>query len=733
MARDVAWYQKLGCDQDPFSPNPAVDSFYFETQALASHLNTLTSVASKGEFIGLVKGDRGIGKTTLLNQMARRFRDNPDVAFTRVTCTDGCSLIQSLGISSGLTEEELAVEPRKVLIEHLTRLRTGGQKVVAAIDDAHLLSPQDLAMLIRIGLSPNASGLVHTILFAEADIEARLWLSAINDPLPLDRLYTLILTPLGADQTPAYLAHRLGAAGLEKVSFSAAEAAAIHRRSEGLPAAVNEQAGLRLERRYGPVWSRGLGAVQRFRPAWAAGLAGVAVAAGLVVWQREPLTEWATSLNLELPFIGDTTGTEVAIAIPDQSGDKPPEAPPKAAESDGVSPVAPIPGLDNESETAVVTAYPVPEGDSDGAAADLDGIIEIADSAEEVTVASETGEASPDAATGTAAEVVALVTEPVETTPATDATTASDIGTLLDSGPPPVPQRLQERLAAREREQAETGDRTVLAEETSTDPAADSPETAPPALHRPADLAEFPRLAGLGEPQLPDGLTADAPLTPETPTTPITGRPRTSKETAPGVVRPRPRPAPPPVAGEAQTATPATEEAVASVEPAGTSTDTQAAAEPTPPAPTRQVPRPRPKPEVPSAPQVATVAPPPTEAAPRPEPTVPAPAAETTSVRSVPLAEVRREDWFRQQPPGNYVIQLLVASEEDKLQSYIANQRFPAPPAYYRRGDRGTYVLVLGPYPDQREARRAINRLPGSLRRNQPWVRSMASVQQELP
>jgi len=79
------------------------------------------------------------------------------------------------------------------------------------------------------------------------------------------------------------------------------------------------------------------------------------------------------------------------------------------------------------------------------------------------------------------------------------------------------------------------------------------------------------------------------------------------------------------------------------------------------------------------------------------------------------------------------VIQLLVASEEDKLQSYIASQRFPVPPAYYRRGDRGTYVLVLGPYPDQREARRAIDRLPGSLRRNQPWVRSMAAVQRELP
>jgi len=569
MARDVAWYQKLGCDQDPFSPNPAVDDFYFETPALASHLNTLTSVASKGEFIGLVKGDRGIGKTSLLNQMARRFRDDPDVAFTRVTCTDNSSLIQSLGISSGLTEEELAVEPRKVLIEHLTRLRTGGQKVVAAIDDAHLLSPQDLAMLIRIGLSPNASGLVHTILFAEADIEARLWLSAINDPLPLDRLYTLILTPLGAEQTPAYLTHRLGAAGLEKVSFSASEAAAIHRRSEGMPAAINEQAGLRLERRYGPVWSRGLGAVQRFRPAWAAGLAGVALLAGLAVWQREPLGNWAASLDLELPWAEDPTGTEVAIAIPGQAGD-PPDAASTVVVSEGSSPsqIAPVPGLTGEEPEVVVAVDPVRSGEPDGTAGEppmdlVENAVQAPADPAQVVALAEDVEADTEIP---AAEVVALAGD---TTP--------DAASPLN-GPPPLPQSLQERLAERERErqQAEAGEIVALVEvpsdspeTTPTDAAETLLEALPPALSRPPALSEFPRLAGVGEPNLPAEVAVATPVTPETPTTPITGRDPADAATGeeasgPSVVRPRPRPEVPLVEAAP---IPAVEAAVADAEP----------------------------------------------------------------------------------------------------------------------------------------------------------------------
>lgn len=732
MARDVAWYQKLGCDQDPFSPNPAVDRLYFETPVLASHLNTLTSVASKGELIGLVKGDRGIGKTSLLNQIARRFRDDPDVAFTRVTCTEGCSLIQSLGISSGLTEEELAVEPRKVLIEHLTRLRTGGQKVIAAIDDAHLLSPQDLAMLIRIGLSPNASGLVHTILFAEADIEARLWLSAISDPLPLDRLYTLTLTPFSTEQTQAYLSHRLAVAGLDKISFGGAEAAAIHRRSEGLPAAINEQASQRLERRYGPVWGRGVGVLPGFRPAWAAGLAGIAVIAGLGVWQREPLTQWVQSLDIQLPFPSDPQGTEVAIAIPGQLAEKPAEAIETAPK-----PVTPIeaPSLDE----------PSPDGSeepTDVAGTTLAGTPD----AEEDASPPEGSMASTDSDTTTIEDTPRLA-QMDDVGPSGADNDAVEVSTL-SSDLLPLPDGIQQRLVERAANEPVASTETTPVEPVEEPPVtatSETPEVAPnPSLSLPPELTGSPRLAGLSVEGLVSPSTDPAPITPETPTTPITGRSSTdaSAESAeelthePPVaatspVKPRPRPEAPPAADPLESGSEAT--TVAVEETVVTSTVTEPPPESTPVAPSTQVrdiPRPRPRPEPPPISRVAAVETPAADVESAPQETAPPPApADAPS----PFAEVRREDWFRQRSPGEYVIQLLVSSEEKKLQSYIASQRFPAPPAYYERSGKGTYVLVLGPYADQREARQAISGLSRNLRRNEPWVRSMASVQQELP
>jgi hypothetical protein len=86
-------------------------------------------------------------------------------------------------------------------------------------------------------------------MFAESDIEGRLWLSAITDPLPLDRLYTLVLPALNAEQTLFYLNHRLQAAGMQdSASFSQADAGSIQRKTGGLPQQINELARRQLGR-----------------------------------------------------------------------------------------------------------------------------------------------------------------------------------------------------------------------------------------------------------------------------------------------------------------------------------------------------------------------------------------------------------------------------------------------------------------------------------------------------
>jgi septal ring-binding cell division protein DamX len=65
------------------------------------------------------------------------------------------------------------------------------------------------------------------------------------------------------------------------------------------------------------------------------------------------------------------------------------------------------------------------------------------------------------------------------------------------------------------------------------------------------------------------------------------------------------------------------------------------------------------------------------------------------------------------------------------LRQFIARNRFPTTPSYYRARD-GRYKLVL-PYPDEHQARQALKALPETLQlHGQPWIRSMADVQKDM-
>jgi len=49
-----------------------------------------------------------------------------------------------------------------------------------------------------------------------------------------------------------------------------------------------------------------------------------------------------------------------------------------------------------------------------------------------------------------------------------------------------------------------------------------------------------------------------------------------------------------------------------------------------------------------------------------------------------------------------------------------------------KRNGKPWFVAVTGPYPDKNAARSAIGRLPKTLRDNNPWLRSLVSVQSDI-
>lgn len=320
----TAWYTQLGITHDPFSPEPAQGPWIFETPVITGCLNTLVNIAATGAFIGLVKGQRGSGKTTLLNRLSERLRDRPDMDLVRLTWTREKALAQALGHSVGLEDTaRLAEEPRQCLREHLARLRAGGLAIVIAIDEAHQLTPEDLALLLELSLSPNPNenGALHTLLFAESSIETQL--KAIPSPPPMDRIYALNLTPLGSEQTPAYLAHRLQAAGFTgKLPLPRVALVLIQRRAGGVPLAINREAERWLQLYSNPARRWIPQPLRRLNP-WQRNAAGITLAAviavGLGIWllsDETPQTTLSESVKDETQLAPATAPPPEITALP---------------------------------------------------------------------------------------------------------------------------------------------------------------------------------------------------------------------------------------------------------------------------------------------------------------------------------------------------------------------------------------------------------------------------------
>lgn len=80
-------------------------------------------------------------------------------------------------------------------------------------------------------------------------------------------------------------------------------------------------------------------------------------------------------------------------------------------------------------------------------------------------------------------------------------------------------------------------------------------------------------------------------------------------------------------------------------------------------------------------------------------------------------------------PDDFYVVQLLALSDKDALQALAQQLHTPnlAAAAVASRGQI-FYVLLLGAYPDQAAAERAIASRPPQLRHFNPWIRSVGSL-----
>ncbi len=144
-------------------------------------------------------------------------------------------------------------------------------------------------------------------------------------------------------------------------------------------------------------------------------------------------------------------------------------------------------------------------------------------------------------------------------------------------------------------------------------------------------------------------------------------------------------------------------------------------------------PAPAPVERVQPAPPVATVpTPAPTQAPAPASPQVRQNVAERTPALTAAPSASGNRSWYASQPGSNYLVQILGTRVEKNAQAIV--QQHGASYRYFTKTHEGKplYVVTYGNFANRAAAVAAVKSLPASLQAGKPWVRSFASVQQEL-
>ncbi len=225
--------------------------FFFQSRDHEEALNRLCFlVGEETMHLGLLTGEIGCGKT-LTRAVFRERLDRR--RFQVVTQENSCFTFKEL-LSSALQELEgipAAKRPNKfVLCERLKTvaegLRRENRHMVLIFDEAQEMAPATLNELkLLTNLNGGGQNFITIILLGQPELRTMVARSpAINQRISL-RFH---LNSLGAQDTQAYLEHRLKVAGHATGALFAPEAVErVFQASQGIPRQINRIAKLALE------------------------------------------------------------------------------------------------------------------------------------------------------------------------------------------------------------------------------------------------------------------------------------------------------------------------------------------------------------------------------------------------------------------------------------------------------------------------------------------------------
>ena len=227
--------------QEPFS-NAPVSRFYFSSAQHAQALMRLMHAVSSMKGLAVLVGDVGAGKTTLARRMLDSLPEEEYEAALLVIIHSGITpgwLLKRIALQLGVespAEEKLALLSQ--LYQRLVRIHEAGKKAVVLIDEAQMLASRELMEEFRglLNLEMPERKLLSFVFFGLPEIEDNL---RLDPPLAQRVALKYRLEPLKAEDTEAYVLHRLRLAGAPRSPFTRLAIEAVHAHARGIPRLIN--------------------------------------------------------------------------------------------------------------------------------------------------------------------------------------------------------------------------------------------------------------------------------------------------------------------------------------------------------------------------------------------------------------------------------------------------------------------------------------------------------------
>ncbi|MBT8340955.1 MAG: AAA family ATPase [Desulfatitalea sp.] len=221
----------LGLDGAP-TKHDQKDRFFFASPLTFQRLSILNNMVGGRSPVIVVMGERGSGKTTLMNQFVAQTGKRWQVCRIHLKNRKNSAISQWHNL-----------ENRMVLLSRKEK------RPSVIVDDAHQLTTAELKLLLRTAFPAAGPRRLQSIVLVAEPCMRRHFVTIAGCLPPKAVIDKIFMTPLTEKQTADYLTHRVMTAGfLKRLPFTTEQIRTIHAISRGLPGWINDEAFILLKR-----------------------------------------------------------------------------------------------------------------------------------------------------------------------------------------------------------------------------------------------------------------------------------------------------------------------------------------------------------------------------------------------------------------------------------------------------------------------------------------------------